>query len=112
MAEPEPIWRRYLRFLGPNVDADVEDELRFHFEERIEALMAEGLDRESATRTTTAEFGDVAAVRRDLATIDQRVERRHRLLTRLAGAWQGLGLDIRSAVRGFRANPGLEAVRE
>ena len=109
MAEPEPIWRRYLRFFGPNIGADVEDELRFHFEERIAALMAEGLDRESASRAATAEFGDVAAVRRDLATIDRRVDRRHRFITRVTGAFQGLGLDIRSAVRGFRANPGLVA---
>ena len=27
-----PAWRRYLRFWGPDVDADVDDELRFHIE--------------------------------------------------------------------------------
>jgi len=38
MAEAE--WRRYLRFWHPSVDGDLDDELRFHFEERDEALVA------------------------------------------------------------------------
>jgi hypothetical protein len=29
-----PTWHRYLRFWGPNVDADVDDELAFHFDMR------------------------------------------------------------------------------
>lgn len=28
----EPIWRRYLRFRGRDIDADVDEELRFHLE--------------------------------------------------------------------------------
>jgi hypothetical protein len=27
-----PAWRRYLSFWGSNVPADVDDELRFHFD--------------------------------------------------------------------------------
>ena len=27
-----PRWRRYLRFWGPDIDADIDDELRFHLE--------------------------------------------------------------------------------
>ncbi|MCC6930093.1 MAG: hypothetical protein IT359_14005 [Gemmatimonadaceae bacterium] len=38
-----PPWRRYLRFLGPNLDADIDDELSFHFAERVEALRAVAL---------------------------------------------------------------------
>ena len=29
-----PKWRRYLRFRGPNVRADVDDELEFHIQTR------------------------------------------------------------------------------
>jgi hypothetical protein len=27
-----PRWRRYLRFFGQNIEADVQDEIRFHME--------------------------------------------------------------------------------
>ena len=31
-----PAWRRYLRLLRPDVEADIDEELRFHFDERID----------------------------------------------------------------------------
>ena len=37
-----PKWRRYLRFWGPDLDADVAEEFRFHLETEIEELVAEG----------------------------------------------------------------------
>lgn len=43
-----PAWRRYLRFLRPDTDADIDDELDFHLAERIEALRAEGVDDQAA----------------------------------------------------------------
>ena len=39
-----PRWRRYLRFWRANTRADVEDELRFHLEERVDFLIARGMD--------------------------------------------------------------------
>ena len=44
----EPRWRRYLRFRGPDIDADIEDELRFHLEMRERELVAEGRTPEEA----------------------------------------------------------------
>ena len=41
-----PAWRRYLRFWGPNVDADVDDELRFHLD------MRSATTRRAASRPT------------------------------------------------------------
>jgi hypothetical protein len=38
----EPIWRRYLRFVRDDVDADVDDELRFHLEMRQRDFEARG----------------------------------------------------------------------
>src|SRR5688500_12429090 len=44
MAAPnEPLWRRYLRFFGPDVDADVDEELRFHLEMRERSYLERGL---------------------------------------------------------------------
>ena len=48
MGRPTPAWRRYLRFSGPDIASDIDEELRFHFEERIEELLASGLSREEA----------------------------------------------------------------
>lgn len=61
-----PRWRRYLRFLGPDVEGDVEDELRFHLEERTAEYVARGMSPEEAERAALARFGDPAAVRREL----------------------------------------------
>ena len=36
------MWRRYLRFIRPPIARDVDEELRFHFQSRIEELIAGG----------------------------------------------------------------------
>ncbi len=38
-----PMWRRYLRFFGPDVAADVGDELQFHIDAKTQELIAQGL---------------------------------------------------------------------
>ena len=38
----QPRWRRYLRFWGPDIGADVDDELRFHLEMRERDFLAAG----------------------------------------------------------------------
>ena len=43
-----PEWRRRLRILAARLDRDVEDEIRFHIDEQVDALVAAGLDREGA----------------------------------------------------------------
>ena len=45
-----PIWRRYARLSGPDPVADVDDELRFHLETKIDDLVAQGWDRDEARR--------------------------------------------------------------
>ena len=97
----EPTWRRALRFWGPNVAADVDEELRFHLETRIEALTREGLDPATARARAEEEFGDVPQTARRLRAIGQRRTRRdRRWLTR-----QNIALDLRQILRGFRASP-------
>ena len=57
-------WRRYLRFLGPDLEGDIDDELSFHLAERIEALRSEGRSEPAARAQALAEFGDVRDVDR------------------------------------------------
>ena len=100
-----PMWRRYLRFWGPDVGADVEDELRFHLEMRARDYQAEGLAPEAAARAARERFGDPERIGGLLRTHDERRQReRHRrevmseLLQDLRYGWRGL---VRS--RGFTA---------
>ncbi len=103
MRSREPAWRRYLRFLRPNPAADIDDELRFHFDERIAQLIARGLTSEAARAQALAEFGDVTSVRNDLRAIDQRMaSRRGRRLT-----FATLGDTLRYAVRRIVRQPGF-----
>ena len=48
-----PRWRRYLRFWRSNVAADVDDEFRFHVQERIDDLVARGLTPAQAIEAAT-----------------------------------------------------------
>src|SRR5829696_9014190 len=98
-----PRWRRYLRFWRRDVPADIEDELAFHFQMRIGELTGKGMTPDAARAQALEEFGDVAAVRRGLLTIDQRVARRASRTEWLDG-WRQ---DIVYAARSLRHTPGV-----
>ena len=100
-----PRWRRYLRFWRPNVDGDIDDELRFHFESRTAELRARGISGEEAKRLALEEFGDEAATRSRLQEIGLRREARRE---RMAW-WDAARSDLRYALRGIRTNPLLTA---
>ena len=72
----EPRWRRYLRFVRRNVGADVDDELGFHFEQRVAEFIAAGATRDEAEARARARFGDAALVREELRSIGSRAHRR------------------------------------
>jgi len=99
----EPRWRRYLRFVRRNVDADVDDELGFHFGQRVAEFIAAGATRDEAEARARARFGDVALVRQELRTIGGRAHgRRER-----RDVVDQLRQDVVFAVRGLRRSPGL-----
>ena len=49
-----PMWRRYGRLFGPDVRADVDDELRYHLDMRAQELIDAGMPRESARAASGA----------------------------------------------------------
>src|SRR5262245_16705241 len=98
-------WRRYVPFWRPDVDADVDAELRFHLEERIEALLEEGHSLETARAQAQLEFGDVQEVRDGLVEIDRRIDRMRRRRGWVSALVQDLGYGVRSLAR----SPGFTA---
>ena len=67
-----PRWRRYLRFIRPDIAADVDEELEFHVAMRVERNVALGMTPDEARREALARFGDVARVRHALVQHDER----------------------------------------
>ncbi|HVX38369.1 MAG TPA: ABC transporter permease [Gemmatimonadaceae bacterium] len=71
-----PAWRRYLSFWGTNHRADVDDELRFHFEMRVREYVARGMSRADAERVAMARLGNIQRAAEEAVTIDQQHARR------------------------------------
>lgn len=96
-----PRWRRYLRFHGPDVPADVDDELRFHLDQRIAEYERRGLSRADAERAARERLGDLDAVRDSLERHDRARDRQRGIGERVAQ----LGRDVRIALRALRNAP-------
>ena len=86
-----------------SVEREVDDELRFHFEERTRELVAAGLSPEAARAEAERSFGDVAGWRERLRRIDSDM----RDAGRRAEWWGNAGRDLRLALRGLRRQPGF-----
>ncbi|MEP6495482.1 MAG: ABC transporter permease [bacterium] len=95
--------RRLLRIRSTprSILREVDDEVRFHLQMRIEDLMRQGHSPDDARAGATREFGDLSAARSELASIDRRTARK--------GEWRewvaSLGQDLRFSFRGLRARP-------
>lgn len=85
---------------------EVDDEIRFHLERKIEALIASGMNPDEARREAERRFGDVEEVR-------VKMERETRRRRREAG-WRErldtLRQDLRYAVRRLLRSPAFSAV--
>ena len=99
-------WRRYLRFRRANVEHDVDDELRFHFEMREREYAAAGLSPEEAHAEARRRFGDVDGVRQSLYHIGHQRER-HMRFTDFASSVRN---DVVFAFRQLARNRGFTAV--
>ncbi len=99
----QPRWRRYLRFWGPDVEADIDDELRFHLDMRERDFRAAGLPPAVAREEALARFGDPDQVARWLRDHDTRKLRQHRRTEAMSDLMQ----DTRYGLRRLWKGPGF-----
>jgi predicted permease len=100
--------RKLLRHpAGPRaVEQEVDAELAFHLETRVDLLVARGLTPDAAEAQARREFGDLRAARAELAAIDRaRVGRERRSDWR-----EALAQDVRFAARALARRPSFLAV--
>ena len=88
------------------IHADVDAEMRFHLEERTEALTAQGLAPDRARAQALAEFGDLDEARHYIEQLDRRTEAFTRRRTIMGDFRQ----DVRFGLRQLRTAPGFALV--
>jgi predicted permease len=103
MSRSEPTWRRYLTFWRPDVDRDLDAEIRFHFDERVTDLMRLGRSEKDARDEAEREFGDRDLYRMRMREIDNRLQARKNR----AEWFAVLMADCRLSFRAMRRAPGL-----
>ncbi len=96
-----PEFRRAFRV--SRAERDVDDEIRFHIQSRINDLVAAGVSREEAAARARKEFGDVSDARRELTEVARRRATRGQMREHI----DSLRQDIRYALRTFARTPGL-----
>jgi len=101
-----PKWRRYLRFWRGNVQADVDDEIAFHVDERTRELIASGVVLSRAREQALREFGDIDCARSTLRTMDEAHLAGIRRAELFTDVWQ----DVRVATRSLSRSPGLVVI--
>ena len=94
-----PMWRRHLRFWGPNARADVDTELACHMDELVDWLVETGLPPAEAKAEAIRRFGDYARVHAACVAIDRRWERQRRWQRLLADLGQDLRLGVGTLAR-------------
>lgn len=101
-----PLWRRYARFFGPDPAADVNDELRFHLEAKIDDLLAQGWAPGAARQEAERGFGDLKALGRIGETIGGSMQRRRHLRE----YWNDSRQDVRYTMRTLARDPAFAIV--
>src|SRR5262245_45037271 len=71
-----PNWRRYLSFFGARPDRDVDDELAFHVQARVDEYIASGMNPDEARAATLERLGDLTRYRHETLAIETQEERR------------------------------------
>src|SRR5215813_638682 len=87
------------------VERAVDDELHFHFDMTMGALVQQGMTTDEARKETERRFGNFERTRQRLATIGRaRADQERR-----AAWWSAFAQDLRYALRGLRLKPGFTA---
>ena len=103
--KPPPRWRRYLRLAKPNVTADVDDELSFHIDMRVQDNLRRGMSPDAARQEALERFGAVDSVRDSLVDHDRTQASREQRREFFADFAQ----DVRFGARSLRRAPGFAA---
>jgi predicted permease len=93
-------WRRYLSFFGARPERDVDDELAFHVQARIDEYIASGMDPDAARAATLQRLGDLTRYRGETLAIEQQDERRRTM----ADVAHSIIADIRFGARQLGRN--------
>jgi putative ABC transport system permease protein len=96
----------FVRTPRRRLTSDVNDELQFHLDTRVQQLIADGWESGAARREALRQFGDVESVREDCVALD--IEREKS--ARWTDLVDDLRQDIRVAVRALRRAPGWTSV--
>jgi predicted permease len=86
-----------------HIREDVDAEVHFHLDARVEELVEDGLPRLAAISQARREFGDLEDARRYMQDIDRRTERRRRRRDYMWDAQR----DVQYALRRLKASPGF-----
>ena len=105
MSGEGPRWRRYVRFWRSNVRADVDDELAFHVQERVDDLVARGVDPRAARADVLQSLGDMDSLKDTCRVIAQDTED----VMRRSEQFGVLKQDAIYALRMMRAKPSFTA---
>lgn len=101
MSGPRRLKREFhLDRYGHRLDESLDEELRFHLEERLKQLMQTGLTREEAQAEVRRLFGDVEEIRKECQELNRGISRRQRRIF-----LKDLSLDIRFSLRTLRRQP-------
>ncbi|HTE48184.1 MAG TPA: ADOP family duplicated permease, partial [Gemmatimonadaceae bacterium] len=95
----DSLWRRSRRIWRRTVQDDVDDEVRFHVQMRVEQFMAGGMSRSDAERAAQEQFGDEAQVRSTLIDIGEQGRRRQDWRERFDSLRQDIVVSLRSLGR-------------
>jgi len=96
--------RRFFRLpwrTRQQIRTDVDDELAFHIDMRIDALVAAGMSRDQARAQAIREFGDIDDARRYIRAVDNDIE----AARRRSDYMSDLRSDILYAFRKLRGSP-------
>ena len=93
-----PMWRRYARLFGPDFRGDVNDELRFHLEAKVDDLVAQGWSAKAARDEAERQFGDLRVVQE----AGERLERERQRNMQRRDYWTECLQDICYGLRTLR----------
>jgi predicted permease len=78
---------------------EVDEELAFHLETRVQQLVARGLSPDAARREAERQFGDLESVRRSCVTMDEQREQSMRRANFVSDLTQDLAFTVRTLRR-------------